>query len=193
MKKSHCLVIGSKCDINVSTLHLSGMPLLWANEMKYLGIYVIGGKYFKDDTSTMRRSFSASVNGILNKCPRASDITKLFLCKTHCLYVITYAVESLNLLSSQYKEINSWWNSVYRKIFNYNKWDSVSELIFYLERLDYKFLCNIKKCNFLKRLVKSSNLVISNFIKFYLNSKEFFLQGKLDWTLTCPEAKLSLL
>ena len=66
-------------------------------------------------------------------------------------------------------------NSVYRKIFNYNKWDSVSELIFYLERLDYKSLCNIKKYNFLKRLVTSSNLVISNFVKFYLNSNEFFV------------------
>ena len=114
----------------------------------------------------MRRNFFASVNSILSKCPTASDITKLFLCETHCLPVITYAVESLNLLSSQYKENNSWWNSVYRKIFNYNKCDSVSELIFYLERLDYKSLCNIKKCNFLKRLVTSSNLVISNFENF---------------------------
>ena len=33
--------------MNVSTLLLSGMPLLWANQIKYLGIYVIGGKYFK--------------------------------------------------------------------------------------------------------------------------------------------------
>ena len=82
---------------------------------------------------------------------------------------------SLKVLSSQYKEINSWWNSVYHKIFNYSKWDSVSELIFYLERLDYKSLCNIKKCNFLERLVTSSNLVISNFLKFYLNSKKFFV------------------
>ena len=96
-KKSHCLVIGRKYDINVSTLLLSGMPLLWANQIKYLGMYVIGGKYFKVDTSTMRRNLFASVNGILSKCPRASDITKLFLCETHGLPLITYAVESLNL------------------------------------------------------------------------------------------------
>ena len=118
---------------------------------------MIGGKYIKVHTSRMRRNFFASVNGILSRCPKASDITKLFLCETHCLPVITYSVESLNTLSSQYKEINIWWNSVYRKMFHYNKWDSVSELIFYLERLNYKFLCNIKKCNFPKRLVTSSN------------------------------------
>ena len=76
---------------------------------------MIDGKYFKVDTSTMRRNLFASVNGILSKCPTASDITNLFLCETHWLAVITYAVESLNLLSSQYKEIKSWWNSIYRK------------------------------------------------------------------------------
>ena len=88
-KKSHCLVIGPKYDINVSTLLLSGMPLLCANQIKYLGIHVIGGKYFKVDTSPMRRNFFASVNSILSNCPRASDITQLFLCETHCLPVVT--------------------------------------------------------------------------------------------------------
>ena len=140
-------------------------------------------------------NFFASVNGILSKCPTVSDITELFLCETYCFPVITYAVESLNLLSSQYKEINSWWNSVYRKMFNYNKWDCVSEIIFYLERLDYKSLCNIKKCNFLKRLVTSSNLVISNFVKFYLNSKEFFVfacKTGLDFSMSGSEIKFTM-
>ena len=81
---------------------------MWVNQIKYLGIYVIGGKYFKVDTSTMRHNFFASMNGILSKCLTVSDITKLCLCETHCLPVITYAVESLNLLSSQYKQIKSW-------------------------------------------------------------------------------------
>ena len=84
------------------------MPLLWVNQFKYLGIYALGGKYFKVDTSTMRRNFFASVNGILSKCPTASDIIQLFRRETNCLPVITYAVESLNLLFSLYKEINSW-------------------------------------------------------------------------------------
>ena len=142
------------------------MHFLWVNQIKYLGIYVLGGKYFKVDTSTMRRNLFLSINGILSKCPRTSDI-KLFVCETHCLPVITYAVENLSLLSSLFKKINSWWNSIYPKIFNYNNRNSVNEIIFYFERLDYKSLCNIKKSNFLKRLVTSNNVVISNFVKFY--------------------------
>ena len=105
----------------------------------------------------------------------------------------TRTLKSLNLLSSQYKEINSWRNSVYHKIFNYNNWDSVSEQIFYLERLDYKSLCNIKKYNFLKHFVTSNNFVISNFVKFYLNCKEsLYFACKAGRTLTCPAAKLNL-
>ena len=100
-KKMHCLVIGPKYDINVSMLLLSGMPLLWANQFKYLVIYVLGGGiHFKVDASIMRRNFFAPVNGILSKYPRASDITKRFLCETHCLPAFTYAVESLHLVSS---------------------------------------------------------------------------------------------
>ena len=85
-KKSNCLVIGPKYDIIVSTLLLSGMLLLWVKQIKYLGIYVIGGKYYKVYTITMRRNFFASVNGILSKCPRASDITKL--CVKRIVYLL---------------------------------------------------------------------------------------------------------
>ena len=64
------------------------------NQIQYLRIHVLGNKYFKVDTSTMRRNFFASVNGILSKCLKASDNTKLLLCETHCLPVIAYAVKS---------------------------------------------------------------------------------------------------
>ena len=177
------------------------MPHLWANQIKYLGIYVLGGKYFKVDTSTMRRNFFASVNGILSKCPRDSDITKLFLSGTHCLPGISYADESLNLLPSQYKEIISWWNSVYRNIFNHNKWDSVSEIIFYIKRLDYKSLCNIKKCNFRKRLKSNVDVNCCYFQfcqilhKFYIKSKEFFnfaCKTGLDINISGSEIKFTM-
>ena len=68
---------------------------------------MIDGTYFKVDTSTMRRNFFASVNGILSKCPTASDITKLFRCETQCLPIITNTVESLNLLCSEYGKFST--------------------------------------------------------------------------------------
>ena len=88
-----------------------------------------------------------SVNEIISRYPKASDISKLFLCETRCLPILMYAIESINLSISQCNEMNSWWNSVYRKMFHFNKWDSVSELILCLERLDFKSLYDSKKCN----------------------------------------------
>ena len=70
--------------------------------------------------------------------------------------------------------MNSWWNSVYRKIFHFNKWDSVSELILCLERLDFKSLYISKNCNFIKRLAVSNNFFISRIVRLYLTSNEYY-------------------
>ena len=95
-KKSNCICIGPRRFTTLFTLYLSGMPLAWCEKIKYLDVYIIGGKSFKVDTSRMRRNFFASVNEILSKCSKASDISKLFLCETHCLPILIYAVESIN-------------------------------------------------------------------------------------------------
>ena len=114
------------------------MPLAWVEK-------IIGGKSFKVDRSTTRRNFFASFNGILSKCPKASDNSKLFLCETHCLPILMYAMASINVSINHCNEMNSWGNSVSRKIFHFNNWDSVSELILCLKRLDFMSLYINKK------------------------------------------------
>ena len=71
------------------------MHLAWIEQIQYLGVYVTSVKSCKDDTSTMRRNFFASVNGILSKCLKASDTSKFFLCKTHSLPILMYVIESI--------------------------------------------------------------------------------------------------
>ena len=139
-KKSNFIYIGPRRFANLSTLYLSGMPLACVEKIKYIGVYIIGGKSVKVDTNTTRRDFFAGVNGILSKYPKASDISKLFLCETHCLPILMYAIESINLSVSQCNEMNSWRNPVYHNIFHFNKWDSVTELFICLKRLDFKSL-----------------------------------------------------
>jgi len=65
-----------------------------------------------------------------------------------------------NLNKSELSELNMWWNSAYRKIFGYNKWESVKELIFLLERLDLHHLVNLRRLLFIKRAAFSSNMVV---------------------------------
>jgi len=85
-----------------------------------------------------------------------------------------YAIESLNLNERSAKEVNSWWNMVYRKIFNYIKWESVRELICRLGRLDIHHLINMRRLLFYKRLFSflHTNLLLSVFSNYFCTCSE---------------------
>jgi hypothetical protein len=170
--KSHCLVIGPKCNMEFATMSINGLPLAWAEKISYLGIAITTGKHFNVDLACQRRSFFSAVNGILSKSHLASDMVKLYLCESHCLPIIMYSLEALSLPNAQLCDINSWWNSVYRKIFHYNKWESVRELIFMLERLDFITLHCLRKARFIISLLCTSNSVLRYINAFYVRSVE---------------------
>ena len=96
--------------------------------------------------------------------------------ESHCLPILTYAVESLNIPQPQIIELNSWWNSVYRKIFNYHKWESVRLLIFMLGRLDLLHIINLKTLTFLTKVYNETStpdIFRNYFEKIYNVSKEY--------------------
>jgi len=39
-------------------------------------------------------------------------------------------------MSRQIDELNVCWNNVIRKLFNYNKWESVKSVLFHIDRLN---------------------------------------------------------
>ena len=140
-----CLAIGSIKSHKLA-LSICNDDIQWVNSLKYLGITVQASNKFCIDLSDTRRKFFISVNNILNKSKRVSDMTKLNLAKSHCLPVLLYGVDSMNLPKKQLKDLNTWWNFVYRKIFNYNRWESVKELISKLNRLDLVGQCRPTYC-----------------------------------------------
>ena len=117
-----CIVIGhNKFCAPFGNLDINNCTLKWESKMKYLGLWFCSGKQFKIDFTDTRRKFFSSVNSILYNCKYASEPCKLQLVEAHCLPILMYAIESLSLKQDDLKKINSWWNAVYRKIFNYNK------------------------------------------------------------------------
>src|SRR5207244_2509204 len=121
--KSMCMSIGSNM-VNPEPMNINNATIQRVAKVKYLGITIAKARKFTIDFSEIRRKFFASVNSILSKCKYASDLVKLELLEVHCLPVLLYAIDCLNLPHVQLCELNSWWNSVYRKMFNYNKWES---------------------------------------------------------------------
>lgn len=171
-KKTMCLVIGPNKISNIASMTLNGTPLHWVNELKYLGITLSTGKSFSPDLKTTRRKFFVGFNSIINKCKYVSDTVKLELLETQCLPILLYCIECFDLKSSKLKEINSWWNAVYRKIFGYNKWESIKEIICLFGRLDLIHIVNMRRLMFIKRLSKCNNSVISVIMKRYMQSPE---------------------
>jgi hypothetical protein len=138
------MFIGPNQNIRPSAITIGALCLPWVQRINYLGIQICCAKSFLVDFSDTRRKFFISVNSILSKCQFTSDMVKLQLLESHCLPILLYATESLNLPKSRITELNSWWNSVYRKIFLYQKWESVKNLICMLGRLDLHHLLNMK-------------------------------------------------
>jgi len=164
-KKSQCLMIGPNNFIKPVTLNLNGMSLPWVEKIKYLGVWICSARHFQLDFSESRRKFFVSINSIFYHSKFSSDLVKLQLFESHCLPLLTYGLGSLNIGNKQLKELGSWWNSVYRKIFGYNKWESVKEVICRLGRLDFGHLINMRHILMLKNMHSCNNSVILNLLK----------------------------
>ena len=189
-KKSHCMTIGPDCISNMPNLSVSGSSIMWVDSLSYLGIRIIACKKFKADHTACRRKCFADVNCIYSSC--VDDLDKLFLMETHYLPILMYALEAMYFDATRCNEINSWWNSVYRKIFHFNKWESVSELILFLERLDYKSLYMLRKCKFIKSMSGSDNTILSYIMPFHLRSEEFMCfcgRSSLNIRMSVPKIK----
>ena len=113
-----------------------------------------------------------SINSILSKCNYTSDIVKLKLLESHCLPILLYAIESLDVKGSKLKVINSWWNASYRKIFGFHKWEPVKVLICMLGRLDVMHLVNLRRLTFIKQLVTCNNSVMRHIMLYYIHGPE---------------------
>ena len=81
------------------------------------------------------------------------------LVESYCLPILLYATTAYHLSLSQLNDLNVGWNSVYRRIFGFNKWESVTSFIGGLGRLNFKCLRDYSCLKFIKQGTVSSNNV----------------------------------
>ena len=60
----------------------------------------------------------------------------LKLQESYCLPILSYAAAAVKYTTRQEDELNASWNSVYRRIFGFNRWESVRAFITGLGRSD---------------------------------------------------------
>jgi len=90
-----------------------------------------------------------------------------FHCLNHVLYclpILTHVAAAVSFKVRQLAELNACWNSVYRKIFGFNRWESVKVFIQGLGRLDLTYIYMLRKCKWLCSNRRCANPVFNNLL-----------------------------
>ena len=78
----------------------------------------------------------------------------LQLLETHCLPILTYAIEIIDVANrDERRRLRVAYNSLYRKVFNYRLWESVTDLQHALDRPTWEELVENRKNKFQKRVL----------------------------------------
>ena len=155
--KCSCIAIGPASKAHITNMLLCQLAIPWSANFKYLGVNFIASNKLSVDINYTKRKFFVSCNCILGNTRSLDDIIKLNLIESYCLPILTYVVAALKLSNQQISELNSSWNSVYRRIFGFNKWESVRSFINGIGRLDFEHLRLFLLLKFYDSALQSSN------------------------------------
>ena len=101
-KKSCCLRIGSRCDINCSTItNATGVVITWVSELRYLGVILVKSRSLTVYLDYAKCSFYRAANAIFGKIGRlASEEVRLQLIVNKCMPMLLFGLEACTLNKS---------------------------------------------------------------------------------------------
>ena len=151
-QKSKLMYFGRRCN-NLFEPSLNGTTMEWADTVSYLGICLVSSGHFKCSVMNRIKKFYKCANAIFRIEGRSDDLTMLSLVETHCVPILTYGIEIVEFLdASQRSKARAAYNSLFRKIFGYRNYESVTDLQLSLARPTWELLCQSRKEGFFHRL-----------------------------------------
>jgi hypothetical protein len=96
----------------------------------------------------VRRKYFAALNALNAHCKFVAEPVKLQLYESYCLPILMYGLDCVDLSTRQVHELNVCWNNAYRKIFGFKYSESVKLLIFFMQRIDFRKLYDLKRMLF---------------------------------------------
>ena len=122
-KKTKVMIFGN--DLDSPSLSMYGNLLDYVRDYKYLGVNVVAGSTFSTSHLKPLIKFRSSANTVLNIHKRPSEQVMLKLLYSMCIPNMTYASDVLQYSSKQMQSMNVALNDCFRRIFGYNRWESV--------------------------------------------------------------------
>ena len=150
-KKTKNMFFGKKLVLNHRLL-LNGNPIEWVREWKYLGVVLKSGTVFGCTVTDRVKSFYRALNSILRVEGRSDDMVLLKLLETHCIPILSYGIEIIHIADrDERRSLRVAYNSVYRKLFGYRSFESVTNLQHQLGRTTWEELVLHRQMGFLGR------------------------------------------
>ena len=131
---------------------LNNVPIEWVREWKYLGVTLKSGVRFGCSITERVKSFYRSFNSILRIDGRSNDMILLQLIETHCVPILSYAIEIVEVANrDERRSMRVAYNSIFRKLFGYRSFESVTNLQHSLKRHTWEELSEKRRAGFLRR------------------------------------------
>ena len=182
--KCLCIAFGPKFKHSLAPLYLNNESVDWSCTLKYLGVTFIAGAQLSCNIDVAVRKFYAASNCIFNNSNSLDDLLQLHLQQSYCLPLLSYGMSGVRLNASQLRTLNACWNNVFRKIFHYNKWDSVKLVIEGLGLLNFTHLYYLSVVKLIKTMLCSNNLALRNIVGIFCKSSE--------WEKFCANCGISI-
>ena len=145
------MYFGKRTSLNFHAT-LDGKTIEWVTEWKYLGIVLRSGPRFGCSVVEKVKKFYKSLNSILRVEGRSDDMVLLKLLETHCIPILSYGIEIIHIADrDERRSLRVAYNSVYRKLFGYRSFESVTNLQHQLGRTTWEELVLHRQMGFLGR------------------------------------------
>ena len=150
-KKTKIMYFGKRISINFKPV-LDGVEIAWVNEWKYLGVILKSGPRFGCSVVNRVKTFYRSLNSILRIEGRSDDMILLRLIEAHCIPILTYGIEITHIANrDEARSLRVAYNAIFRRIFGYRLFESVSNLQRSLGRKTWEELTESRRNGFIHR------------------------------------------
>ena len=166
-RKTKLLMFGKKSEsLTPAPLVLNNEPIECVREWKYLGCLVVSGKEFAYSCRLDLSSFRRSVNSIVTAERKPSEQVSMRLLYSFSIPILTYTSEVKSFSCSDMYDCHVAVNDAIRRIFSYNRWESIRCLRSQFGYRDIFTLFAIRRRSFFNKLPHMGNAAIDSLLKF---------------------------
>ena len=109
-------------------MYIGEEKIAWVSVCNYLGVSVYSGKFFRTDCEERRRKFCGAANAIISH-NTLSEECYMHILGTQYVPILMYGASVWSCAGESLRRIGISFNDAVRKIFHYNRWESVRAVL----------------------------------------------------------------